>query len=112
MPYRSGLSLAAILALSIGWQVSAYAEPGEIKGQDVKGDREKSANDGWSQAPVPREESAAKDAANPGGQSTSENAERPVEKSGSADNSSKDPAQTLDHRTPAPSGENPAQPSK
>ena len=88
------------------------AEPGEIKGQDVKGDRDRSANDGWSQAPVPREESAAKDAPNPGGKSTEQNADRPVPSAGSSDNSAEDPQKPLEHRTPGPSGSNPASPSK
>ena len=48
----------------------AQTKPGEIKGVDAMGDKSRSAQDGWSQAPVPREQSAAKDAPNPGGQST------------------------------------------
>ena len=103
------LAMASVAGLPAG---SAQAEPGEIKGQDVKGDKEKSANDGWSQAPVPREESAAKDAANPGGKSTEQNAERPVPSAGSSDNSASDPQKPQEHRTPNPSGDNPASPSK
>ncbi|GJE08577.1 MULTISPECIES: hypothetical protein [Methylobacterium] len=90
----------------------AMAQPGEIKGQDVMGDKSRSANDGWSQAPVPREESAAKDAPNPGGRSTEQNANRPVPDAGSSDNSATDPQKPLDHRTPGPSGHNPASPSR
>ena len=70
------LALATLAAVAV--PAAGRAEPGDIRGQDVKGDKDKSANDGWSQAPVPREESAAKDAPNPGGRSISENKDRPV----------------------------------
>ncbi|MBY0254096.1 MAG: hypothetical protein K2X54_22410, partial [Methylobacterium organophilum] len=56
----------------------AQTKPGEIKGVDAMGDKSRSAQDGWSQAPVPREQSAAKDAPDPGGRSIKENADRPV----------------------------------
>ena len=56
----------------------AQTKPGEIKGVDAMGDKSRSAQDGWSQAPVPREQSAAKDAPDPGGNSIKENADRPV----------------------------------
>lgn len=44
------LPVAALL-LTLGMTLSAQAEPGDIKGQDAMGDKNKSANDGWSQAP-------------------------------------------------------------
>ncbi|WP_246685480.1 hypothetical protein [Methylobacterium sp. WL103] len=76
------------------------------------GDKSRSANDGWSQAPVPREESAAKDAPNPGGNSTAENRERKVPGADTGSSSGTEPQAPLDHRTPGPSGQNPAIPSK
>ncbi len=99
------------LAILVALPGAALAEPGDIKGQDVKGDAGRSFNDGWSQAPVPREQSAAKDAPNPGGQSTEQNANRPVPNAGSSDNSNSDPQKPLEHRTPNPSGHNPASPA-
>lgn len=65
-------------AVTVGTPCLAQTKPGEIKGVDAMGDKSRSAQDGWSQAPVPREQSAAKDAPDPGGQSTKENANRPV----------------------------------
>ncbi len=72
----------AVLALCAASPCSAQTKPGEIKGVDAMGDKSRSARDGFSQAPVPREESAAKDAPNPGGHSTAENANRPVPAAG------------------------------
>ena len=61
---RSSLSLSVALAafgtLALTASVQAQTKPGEIKGIDAMGDKDRSAQDGWSQAPVPREESAAK----------------------------------------------------
>ena len=106
-------AVAAALYLAIPFPASAAdSQPGEIKGMDVMGDKARSANDGWSQAPVPREESAAKDAPNPGGQSTAENRNRPVPSGDTPKQAGEDPQQPLDHRTPGPSGQNPASPSK
>lgn len=48
-------------------------KPREIKVFDVIGDKARSAQDGWSQTPMPREEPAAKDAPNSGGHSIAEN---------------------------------------
>lgn len=109
--FRPFAALSALALLAIGPTV-ARAEPGAIKGQDVMGDKSRSANDGWSQAPVPREESAAKDAPNPGSSSTEQNKDRPVPKAGDSGGNGTDPQQPLDHRTPNPSGQNPAQPTK
>ncbi|MCJ2011704.1 hypothetical protein [Methylobacterium sp. J-076] len=89
----------------------AQTKPGEIKGVDAMGDKSRSAQDGWSQAPVPREESAAKDAPNPGGHSTAENKDRPVPAATPTGTSATDPQAPLDNRTPSPSGTNPANPS-
>lgn len=110
-PHRPKALLAALVLAGLA-SVAAHAQPGEIKGQDVMGDKSRSANDGWSQAPVPREQSAAKDAPDPGGTSTAQNRERPVPDAGSSDNSGSDPQKTLDHRTPNPSGHNPAAPTR
>lgn len=113
MPRNARLALALLAPILLAViPCAVQAEPGEIKGQDVKGDKDKSANDGFSQAPVPREESAAKDTGNPGGKSTEQNAERPVSNAGSSDNSAQDPQKPMDHRTPNPSDQNPASPSK
>jgi hypothetical protein len=101
--------LAAALA---GSPCLAQTKPGEIKGVDAMGDKSRSAQDGWSQAPVPREESAAKDASNPGGQSIKENADRPVPKADSGGTAATEPQAPLDHRTASPSGINPSVPSK
>ncbi|MEH3116119.1 MAG: hypothetical protein PGN25_00425 [Methylorubrum populi] len=106
------LAALAALALLGAEPTIARADPGQIKGQDVMGDKSRSANDGWSQAPVPREESAAKDAPDPGGRSTERNKDRPVPKAGEGGGDGTDPQQPLDHRTPGPSGHNPAQPTK
>lgn len=104
--------LLAAFALALPSPASAQTAPGEIKGQDVLGDKSKSAHDGWVQAPIPREESAAKDAPNPGGDSVRENASRPVPGADPSPSSGADPQRPLDHRTPGPSGSNPASPSK
>ena len=90
----------------------AQTKPGEIKGMDAMGDKSRSANDGWSQAPVPREESAAKDAPNPGGNATAENRDRPVPASKTDSTTGNEPYEPMDHRTPGPSGQSPAVPSK
>ncbi len=103
---RRPAALLVALALTALAPSSALAEPGEIKGQDVMGDKSRSANDGWSQAPVPREQSAAKDAPDPGGNSTAMNRDRPVPNAGSSDDSGSDPHQVPDvprgRRTAAP----------
>ena len=112
MRYRLRSMVAAAVLVTAGLQAPVRADPGDIKGQDVKGDKNKSANDGWSQAPVPREQSAAKDAPDPGGTSTKENATRPVPDAPASLGPGQDPYQPLDHRTPGPSGQNPASPSK
>ncbi|GJE39031.1 hypothetical protein [Methylobacterium persicinum] len=106
--------IAAALAVLLVAATPALAQtkPGEIKGVDAMGDKSRSAQDGWSQAPVPREESAAKDAPNPGGNSISENKDRPVPAANPTGNSATDPQAPLDHRTPSPSGNNPANPSR
>ncbi|GEP01256.1 hypothetical protein GCM10007887_32980 [Methylobacterium haplocladii] len=119
-PMASGTSLhrpaVAALLLTLGMALSAQAQPGDIKGQDVMGDKNKSANDGWSQAPVPREESASKDAENPGGNSMSNKSDSSSAKtsgeSSASNNGSDDPQKPLDHRTPNPSGSNPASPTR
>jgi len=90
----------------------AQTKPGEIKGIDAMGDKSRSAQDGWSQAPVPREQSAAKDAPDPGGNSTKENADRPVPSAKPGGTSGTEPQAPLEHRTASPSGTNPANPSK
>ena len=90
----------------------AQTKPGEIKGVDAMGDKSRSAQDGWSQAPVPREQSAAKDAPDPGGQSIKENANRPVPQANPGGSPGTEPQAPLDHRTGGPSGTNPASPSK
>ena len=107
------LSAAAALALALACTPGhAQTKPGDIKGIDAMGDKSRSANDGWSQAPVPREESAAKDAPNPGGNSTAENKDRNVPAASTGSSSGTEPQAPLDHRTPGPSGQNPAVPSK
>ena len=104
---------ATITLLTLGPALSADdSKPGEIKGMDVMGDKARSAQDGWSQAPVPREESAAKDAPNPGGKSIAENKDRLVPAAEGSGKSGTDPYQPLDQRAPGPSGINPAAPSK
>lgn len=106
--------LSAILAILLVAATPALAQtkPGEIKGVDAMGDKSRSAQDGWSQAPVPREESAAKDAPNPGGHSTTENKDRPVPPAHPTGTSATDPQAPLQHRLPSPSGTNPANPSR
>jgi hypothetical protein len=111
-PFPRSLAALSALALLATAPTVVRAEPGAIKGQDVMGDKSRSANDGWSQAPVPREQSAGKDAPNPGGQSTEMNRDRPVPKAGESGGNGADPQQPLDHRTPNPSGQNPASPTK
>lgn len=117
LPSRAGRlvrgALACLaLAAAVGGPARAQTQPGEIKGTDVMGDKSRSANDGWSQAPVPREQSAAKDAPDPGGRSTAENRDRPVPPSTTSQGGPADPQTPLDHRTPGPSGTNPAAPTK
>lgn len=103
------LLLAASPALS---PALAQTKPGEIKGVDAMGDKSRSAQDGWSQAPVPREESAAKDAPNPGGRSIEENKDRPVPAANPTGTPATEPQAPLEHRVPSPSGSNPAVPAK
>ncbi|KST61024.1 hypothetical protein AO398_10790 [Methylobacterium sp. GXS13] len=106
------LTLMAFLAVAAASPCLAQTKPGEIKGVDAMGDKSRSAQDGWSQAPVPREQSAAKDAPNPGGDSIGENANRPVPKADTGGSSATEPQAPLDHRTGGPSGSNPAAPRK
>ncbi|MDP4005759.1 hypothetical protein [Methylobacterium sp. NEAU K] len=107
------VTMLALLALAAASAPClAQTKPGEIKGIDAMGDKSRSAQDGWSQAPVPREQSAAKDAPNPGGHSTDENANRPVPKAETGGSSATEPQAPLEHRTASPSGANPAMPSK
>lgn len=103
---------AGLLIAPLGASALAQTKPGEIKGSDVMGDKSRSAQDGWVQAPIPREQSAGKDAPNPGGRSTGENADRPVPKADTNYTPGSDPQGPLDHRTPGPANANPAQPSK
>ncbi|WP_298965424.1 hypothetical protein [uncultured Methylobacterium sp.] len=107
----AALSLAAALA-AVAPAALAQTQPGEIKGQDVMGDKSRSATDGWVQAPIPREDSAAKDAPNPGGQSVSQNKDRPVPNAPTSYPAGQEPQQPLPHRTPGPSGQNPDAPAK
>ncbi len=114
---RHTLLAAAALAVLAAAQTTArpaaaQTQPGEIKGSDVMGDKSRSANDGWSQAPVPREQSAAKDAPDPGGRSTTENRERNVPAASTGGDRGSEPQAPMDHRTPAPSGQSPAVPSR
>ncbi|MGH1590714.1 hypothetical protein ACRBEV_23105 [Methylobacterium phyllosphaerae] len=104
--------LALVAATAAASPVLAQTQPGEIKGVDAMGDKSRSAQDGWSQAPVPREQSAAKDAPNPGGHSIQENANRPVPPASPGGSSATDPQAPLEHRTSGPSGMNPAAPGK
>ncbi len=104
--------LVLLAATAVGSPARAQTKPGEIKGIDAMGDKSRSAQDGWSQAPVPREQSAAKDAPDPGGHSIQENADRPVPSANSGGSSATEPQAPLEHRTPGPSGANPAAPSK
>jgi len=106
------LSVAFAALLLAASPALAQTKPGEIKGIDAMGDKSRSAQDGWSQAPVPREESAAKDAPNPGGHSIDENKNRPVPAANPTGTSATEPQAPLDHRTASPSGQNPALPSK
>ncbi len=104
--------LALLAAANTTLPAQAQTKPGEIKGVDAMGDKSRSAQDGWSQAPVPREQSAAKDAPNPGGQSIKENADRPVPTAQPGGTPGTEPQAPLEHRTAGPSGTNPANPSK
>ena len=90
----------------------AQTKPGEIKGMDAMGDKARSAQDGWSQAPVPREQSAAKDAPDPGGHSTQENKDRPVPAADTGGRAGAEPYQPLDQRQPGPSSSNPTASAK
>ena len=104
--------LALLAATATGSSALAQTKPGEIKGIDAMGDKSRSAQDGWSQAPVPREQSAAKDAPDPGGHSIKENADRPVAPAQPGGSTGTEPQAPLEHRTASPSGMNPAVPSK
>lgn len=108
------VTAAAAIAIALVWGGQGHAQtpPGEIKGIDAMGDKTRSANDGWSQAPVPREESASKDAADPGGKSTAENRDRKVPDAPKDTSSATEPQAPMEHRTPSPSGQSPAVPSK
>lgn len=109
IPLMMSVLLGAAMAAS---PCLAQTKPGEIKGVDAMGDKSRSAQDGWSQAPVPREQSAAKDAPDPGGRSIKENADRPVPPAQPGGSSATEPQAPLEHRTASPSGSNPANPSK
>ncbi|SEG30145.1 hypothetical protein SAMN04488144_11364 [Methylobacterium sp. 190mf] len=107
------LMMSVLLGLAtVASPCLAQTKPGEIKGVDAMGDKSRSAQDGWSQAPVPREQSAAKDAPDPGGNSIKENADRPVPPAQPGGTSATEPQAPLEHRTAGPSGTNPANPSK
>lgn len=109
---RLSKTLAFLVLASAASPCLAQTKPGEIKGMDAMGDKSRSAQDGWSQAPVPREESAAKDAPNPGGNSTAENRDRPVPGADTAARAGTEPYQPLDQRAPGSSAPNPAAPAK
>ena len=111
-PLSMSVAFAAFTALAFTASVQAQTKPGEIKGFDAMGDKGRSAQDGWSQAPVPREESAAKDAPNPGGKSVEQNKDRPVPTAPTTYKPGEDPQAPLEQRAPGPSGINPAAPSK
>ena len=106
------MAVAVLASVALITSVRAQTKPGEIKGVDAMGDKDRSAQDGWSQAPVPREESAAKDASNPGGHSIAENKDRPVPTANPTSDSAHDPQAPLPNRMASPSGTNPAEPSK
>lgn len=105
-------TLAFLALASVASPCFAQTKPGEIKGMDAMGDKSRSAQDGWSQAPVPREESAAKDEPNPGGHSTVENRERPVPAADTIARSGTEPYQPLDQRMPGAVGSHPAAAAK
>lgn len=105
-------TLAFLVLASVASPCFAQTKPGEIKGMDAMGDKSRSAQDGWSQAPVPREESAAKDAPNPGGHSTVENRARPVPAADTTARSGTEPYQPVDQRPPGTPASDPAAPSK
>ena len=105
-------TLAFLVLASLASPCLAQTAPGEIKGMDAMGDKARSAQDGWSQAPVPREQSAAKDAPDPGGHSTQENKDRPVPAADAGGRSGSEPYQPLDQRPPGPSASNPAASAK
>ena len=111
-PCKGLAARAAACLILLGTAATAARAEDAIKGQDVMGDKSRSANDGWSQAPVPREQSAAKDAPDPGGHSTSENAGRPVPGASTGSTPGSEPQAPMEHRTPGPSGQNPAAPAK
>lgn len=106
------IAVAVLASVTLTAPAQAQTKPGEIKGVDAMGDKDRSAQDGWSQAPVPREESAAKDAPNPGGHSIAENKDRPVPAANPTSDSAHDPQAPLPNRTASPSGTNSAEPSK
>ncbi|MCJ2049818.1 hypothetical protein [Methylobacterium sp. J-070] len=106
------VAFAAFATLAPTAFVHAQTKPGEIKGIDAMGDKDRSAQDGWSQAPVPREESAAKDAPNPGGKSVTQNKDRPVPAAPTTYKPGEDPQAPAEQQAAAPSGNNPAAPSK
>lgn len=111
-PSPLSVAFAAFATLALPASLHAQTKPGEIKGIDAMGDKDRSAQDGFSQAPVPREESAAKDVSNPGGRSIAENKDRPVPAANPTSDSAHDPQAPLPNRTASPSGTNPAEPSK
>lgn len=107
---RAGLAVCAVLMLAPG--ASAQTKPGEIKGIDAMGDKNRSAQDGWSQAPVPREGSASKDAADPGGNSTAENKTRPVPSAATTYAPGKDPQAPAEQQSSGPSRMDLVEPTK
>jgi hypothetical protein len=111
-PLPLSVAFATFATLALTASVQAQTKPGEIKGIDAMGDKDRSAQDGWSQAPVPREESAAKDAPNPGGKSVAQNKERPVPAAPTTYKPGEDPQAPVEQQAAAPSGKNPAAPSK
>ncbi|MCJ2070910.1 hypothetical protein MKK75_19300 [Methylobacterium sp. J-030] len=111
-PLALSAAFAAFATLALTASVQAQTKPGEIKGFDAMGDKDRSAQDGWSQAPVPREESAAKDAPNPGGKSVAQNKDRPVPAAPTTYKPGEDPQAPVEQQAAAPSGNNPTAPSK
>lgn len=111
-PPPAALLLAALTLALSGVPGRAQTQPGEIKGVDAMGDKGRSANDGWSQAPVPREQSAGKDTPDPGGHATQENRERKVTDAPTTASAASEPQAPMDHRTPGPAGQSPAVPAK
>lgn len=47
------MAVAVFVCMALTAPAQAQTKPGEIKGFDAMGDKGRSAQDGWSQAPVP-----------------------------------------------------------